>query len=223
MTIPDKIDQQQFDELLKYISVEKQKRVKQHKRPQNALQIITADILIRSIVHKKFKIKNSNIDFKTNEYGKPYLPGFSEFHFNISHSRKWVVCAVDNMPIGIDIEFIRPINFDIARKFFSRTEYNDLFSKSDSERLEYFYELWTLKESYIKAAGKGMAIPLNSFSIQIINGKITIESQTQLTDYYFRKYDIDVDYKLSVCAKNNQFPDNIIHKSFDQLFEEINK
>lgn len=220
--IPCSIQQEYFLKLLKCVSAQKQKLITRQKKPQQAWQKLIADILIRTIIYQKFKIKNSNIDFKVDAYGKPYVPGLCEFHFNISHSNKWIVCATDHMPIGIDIEFIRPVNFNIAKKLFAPEEYNSLLLKSDTERLSYFYDIWTLKESYVKAVGKGiMAIPLNSFYIKFVDGNIILESQLQpVSGYYFKQYKIDPNYKLSVCAKNQLFPKDIIFKNFDKLFEE---
>lgn len=46
----------------------------------------------------------SDIRFSTQEYGKPCIPDLPDAHFNISHSGRWVICAFDSQPIGIDIE-----------------------------------------------------------------------------------------------------------------------
>ena len=66
--------------------------------------------------------------------------------------------------IGVDIEKIQLIDLKVAQRFFSEKEYEDLIAKTSSERIAYFYDLWTLKESLTKTLGIGLTIPLNSFS-----------------------------------------------------------
>ncbi|WP_026485866.1 4'-phosphopantetheinyl transferase family protein [Caldanaerobius polysaccharolyticus] len=215
--IPEKIESIIFDELLKCLPDEKQKRIKRCIRPEIAMQRLVADILVRSLVQKHLSIKNSRIEIKVNNHGKPYIPGADNFHFNISHSHQWVVCAVDDKPIGVDVELIKPVDFNIAKRFFCDEEYKSLMEKDGLERLHYFYTLWTLKESYLKAIGTGMAISLRSFSIKLDGDKITLENPTEFRDCYFMTYDIDANYKLSVCAKNNSFPGRITVKDFNEL------
>ena len=50
---------------------------------------------------------------------KPLLNLFTDFHFNISHSKDWIVWAVDNIPIGVDIEVLRDFNLKIGKKFYT--------------------------------------------------------------------------------------------------------
>ncbi|MGE2643814.1 4'-phosphopantetheinyl transferase family protein, partial [Escherichia coli] len=120
---------------------------------------LIADLLVRSLIIRKYSISNEEIEFKNNLYGKPYLHNFSNFEFNVSHSGDWVVCAVDKFSIGIDVELIKPIEFEIAKSFFAEAEYNDLLSIEPLRKLDYFYDLWTIKESYVKVLGEGLTIP----------------------------------------------------------------
>ncbi len=64
-------------------------------------------------------------------------------------------------------------------------EYETLLNQPDEMRLKYFYMIWTLKESYIKAEGKGLSIPLNSFSISITSNSINIIADDGNTKYNF--------------------------------------
>jgi len=62
---------------------------------------LTAEILIRAVVCSKLGIKNESVKFNRTTYGKPYLEGYDDFHFNLSHSGSWVVCAVSSKPVGM--------------------------------------------------------------------------------------------------------------------------
>ena len=118
---------------------------------------------------------------ETEKKGKPYLVGRKDICFNLSHSGSYVVAAFDTAPVGIDIEEIKSDGKKIAERFFC------------SEEIA-FTELWTRKESYIKAVGEGMRIPLDSFSV--------LEDRMRMDeDFYFRTFSMPEGYVLSVCAK----------------------
>lgn len=69
--------------------------------------------------------------------------------------------------------------------FFSDEEVEDLNTRSLVGKIDYFYDLWTLKESYIKAIGKGLSIPLNSFTIKKNKEEGIIVKQDDLYSSYF--------------------------------------
>nr|WP_244491575.1 4'-phosphopantetheinyl transferase superfamily protein [Paenibacillus jamilae] len=129
------------------------------------------------------------------------------FHFNVSHSGKWVVCAIDDHPLGIDIEQLRPIDFEVGRVCFSDTEYDALMHQDAESRLSYFYDLWTLKESFVKAEGQGLTLPLKSFSFELeTQPSIGFTTEGFTTVYcHFKQYELDPDYKMAVCAAHDDF------------------
>ena len=73
--------------------------------------------------------------------------------------------------IGVDIEYMRPLSsgeyIDLARHFFSPGECATLDSLPESARRQAFFNCWTRKESYIKARGMGLSIPLDSFDVSL--------------------------------------------------------
>lgn len=194
-----------YHRFMKFVGKKKEERILKFRRREDAERTLIGDVFIRTIICDRFHLENRKLTFEYNDFGKPFITNVPDFHYNLSHSGKWVVCAVDYYPLGIDVERIKPIDFSIAERFFSQTEYMDLMEKKEEERLGYFYDLWTLKESYIKARGKGLSLPLSSFSIRKNNATITIESESD-ESWYFMQYPIDPDYKFSVCAGNFHFP-----------------
>ncbi|EJR97188.1 phosphopantetheine-protein transferase domain protein [Bacillus mycoides] len=184
---------------------------------------LIGDLLIRSLVCQKYKMNNEEIKFIYNEYGKPFVQNFSDFHFNISHSGEWVVCATANSNVGIDIERVSDIEaLKLANEFFSEEEFYDLSNMNSDEQINYFFDLWTLKESHIKMIGKGLYIPLNSFSVK--KGSRTLISYTNIPqNFYFRQYNIDPNYKISACATRDELPNEIIIKDFYTIGQNINK
>jgi len=94
--------------------------------------------------------------------------------FNISHTDKLIICAVMlNDDIGCDVENTKR-NTDpllIAERFFSPSEVAELFALPDNKQRSRFFDYWTLKESYIKAWGLGLSIPLADFSFDIAHSQ----------------------------------------------------
>ena len=156
--------------------------------------------------------KIEDINLLQNRYGKIYINN-NCLKFNISHSGEFVICSAGDSINGIDIEKIDAGNLSIAEKFFNSIEYEILLKcKGDI-----FTNIWTLKESYIKALGKGLSIPLESFSVlakDITNIKQFINNVKQLnTDKYinkqlnmwFQEFSIP-GYKIAVCSSNSILP-----------------
>ena len=86
--------------------------------------------------------------------------------FNLAHTRGLVGCAVTTVDVGFDLEETRlPTPLEVAPRFFSPEELARLRRLPPARQPQRFYALWTLKESYIKGRGLGLAIPLDSFSV----------------------------------------------------------
>lgn len=155
---------------------------------------------------------------KTDENGKPFLTNYNR-QFNLSYSKDIITLTTDETPVGIDVEYITPLD-DINKllDFFSEEERHDILKKNKHKRIEYFYELWTLKESYVKALGKGLSCPLNAFSFKIYKNKIILSKAINSeTDWNFRKYGFYQKYKCSICAKHDTFPKDPIYVDVKKL------
>lgn len=221
---PDSIDEKLLSTLTSPISQNKKERIMRFKRREDAYRALVADILIRTMACRFLGIRNTEIKFKESEYGKPYLLNYNDYHFNISHSGDWVVCAIDSRPIGIDVEQIREVDFGIARHFFSKMEYLELSKKTGNNKVAFFYDLWTLKESYIKATGDGFSKEPDSFTIAFGRQGAFIENpkeKTTFQKYYFKQYNIDKNYKMAVCSQNREFPGKVTVVGFRELCDDF--
>ena len=146
---------------------------------------------------------------RTHE-GKPYFQDYPDFHYNISHSGRYVVCGVicggkDPQPIGIDIQEI-PTNpekvLKIADHFFSDEEKESLRALvrggDSSSALLLFCRYWTARESYMKLTGRGLAEPFNSFRPDLDHGRIrTTKSANRI---YLTECNAPEGYCLSVSS-----------------------
>ena len=204
------ISQDQIEQLCEFINIEKKYKIQNYIHKKDKIRTLFGEILIRSIAKEKLNIKNKDIIFNKNEYGKPFLKGYPKFNFNISHSGDFVVCAVDNESIGIDVEEVKAMEYkEIAKRFFNKEEVNYILKEELEQQLDKFYEIWTLKESYIKCRGKGLSIPLESFTIEMSNNTRSISINDKC--YKLKNFDVEAGYKIAVCSLNSQIIDTIIN------------
>ena len=112
--------------------------------------------------------------FAFGEQGKPYLPGQPGLHFSLSHSGTQVLCALSAAELGCDVECPRRYDPGLVRRFFHPDEAAWLFSLTKEEQESAFLRLWTLKESYIKAVGLGLFLPLDAFRVLPESGGYTL-------------------------------------------------
>ena len=153
-----------MNHLLAYLTKEKRDKLKKYRYQEDYLRSLLGEIFIRMKASEYLGVDISKVDIGYNEFGKPYIMEANNFEYNISHSGDWVVCAISNNCVGIDIEKIGKAHLDVAERFFTRSEYELLCEMEDNRVDKAFYRLWTMKESYIKWLGGGLSIPLNSFS-----------------------------------------------------------
>lgn len=175
---------EQYQYLITKIAYDKRKRLEKFRFFEDAERSLIGDILIRTLI-LKYNFNNSKeIVFETNKYGKPYLKGNPNIHYNISHSGIKVVCAICDAPIGVDIEYVKPIDLTIAKRYFTQSEYDFINSTNNVNQKYYrFYSIWTKKEAFIKQQGAGLHIPLKSFDVLDPHSKVFFQSIHQKSNF----------------------------------------
>ncbi len=107
-------------------------------------------------------------EFQVGEFGKPML-STNQLHFNLSHTKQWCLIAIAaDAPVGVDVETVDP-DFDgrrLAAHYFNPDELAQIDTAHDEiQACETFFSLWTCKEALLKADGRGLHLPLTSFSV----------------------------------------------------------
>lgn len=123
---------------------------------------------LKEMCEKKFDYTVDTEFIGKNEYGKPYFTNNDKIHFSISHSADRGVVMIDEHRCGVDIELLREVNYiKIAKRFFTDEESRYLLQteKTDKEKMELFFKIWTGKEAYTKMLGCGLTMRMDSFSI----------------------------------------------------------
>ncbi|MBN1759952.1 MAG: 4'-phosphopantetheinyl transferase superfamily protein [Chitinispirillaceae bacterium] len=150
--------------LLDFVTDECRQRAARFIRHEDRYRCVAGEVLARYAVSRFSGQRDASWRTGKNKFGKPYLLE-SPVHFNVSHSGKWVLCAVDHTEIGVDVEVRRRTDPAVAERFFSTPERHMLAAVNvPEETRSLFFRLWVLKESYIKAIGRGLDCPLDSFA-----------------------------------------------------------
>ncbi|WP_461481238.1 4'-phosphopantetheinyl transferase family protein [Porticoccus sp.] len=145
-------------------------RVLRKLAPEDKQLALATRVLIRAVISAYLGGNPGDWRFDLSPTGKPYLSGAPQpLAFNLSHSGNLVACAIAGQQgIGVDIEDSRvERNFlALARRFFTPQEYTELASLPAAAQANHFYQLWTLKESHLKARGLGLANGLDRYCFQ---------------------------------------------------------
>ncbi|WP_135381649.1 4'-phosphopantetheinyl transferase family protein [Vibrio tasmaniensis] len=172
---PDNVSQ-----LKKRLTADEIAKVERYRMPSSQIQALYVRNYLRTVLSSYSNLMPEAWRFEYGEKGKPRLIEKQQIetglNFNISHSKENLLIAVCQregklLQLGVDIEHARSsTNIDsIMKHYFSDTELTDLLELSKEEQRERFFDLWALKESYIKATGKGLATSLRSFSFDFSN------------------------------------------------------
>jgi 4'-phosphopantetheinyl transferase len=134
--------------------------------------------LLRILLGIYTDIPSTQINFTFNDYGKPSLLSDqnNDLHFNLSHSKNFMsVGFTKHALIGVDVELVKPFkdHLEIAKRFFSANEVEQLLSFPSEKLLNVFYSCWTAKESVIKLSGEGLSYPLKDFDVQLKDLAVT--------------------------------------------------
>jgi 4'-phosphopantetheinyl transferase len=155
--------------LYQILSREEQEAAKNFYFAKDQYSYTIAHGTLRRILSQYLDTPADQICFGEENYGKPIIqsPAQPPLHFNLSHSGDRSLVAVAHLPVGVDIEQIRPnLQYTmLSPHIMSPNEQKAFEQLPDSEKEMHFFRLWTRKEAYIKAIGKGLAHPLQKFTI----------------------------------------------------------
>jgi 4'-phosphopantetheinyl transferase len=178
--------------------------------------------LVRTALSRYAAVRPEEWTFSAGAHGRPQITGplpVPALEFNISHSADLVMLGVTSgRTLGIDAESFEARDADIAGldRYFAPEESAALLALAPAERRRRFFELWTLKESYIKARGMGLAIALDAFRFELTGARgLTLYMRPQLGDspQHWRLWQLDPrpGYLAAVCAaRGEEVPPRII-------------
>lgn len=210
----DEIDDERMHEAYRALFNEQEKRQElQFYFAKDRRRYLVTRALVRIVLSRYQSVSPKDWIFSTNAYGRPEIAnaGMSgaRLSFNISHTHSLIVLGVTRgRALGVDVENIctRAVSIDIADRFFSPAEVAVLAGVPPSQQQARFFEYWTFKESYIKARGMGLSIPLDKFSFHYPHdGAVEIVIHPELKDdparWQFWQFRPMPEYLVAICAE----------------------
>jgi 4'-phosphopantetheinyl transferase len=143
---------------------------------KNRHQYLFAHSLLRVALSRFAPVPCTDWRFEAQAYGKPQItfPPGQTLYFNLSHTDGLVACVIAREPmIGVDAEHLGRGGslMEMARHFFAPAEISLLERTPPAGQREIFFDIWTLKEAYIKARGLGLSLPLDEFAFELAAGR----------------------------------------------------
>lgn len=167
--------------------------------------------LLVSALENEYGIPAAEVRIEKDEKGKPYLEGYSDLYISISHSGPYIACAFGDKPVGVDTEMWKahPKWRRIVDKMHLREREafdracGGAASEEAEEPVEAFCDLWVRKESFLKAIGEGLRIPLYVFDTT----EERVRQELRKEPYFIRNYRVEKEpVSIAVCAGEEKLP-----------------
>ena len=189
-----------------------QKRALKFKRSCDRDRYILVRSILRRLVATYLEIPPHQVEFCYGEKGKPILHALTDdesLEFNVSHSHQMALWGFSRQQaLGVDVEYIKPNHrgLSIAKRFFTTLEYQALCEKSEVEQREFFFQLWTRKESCIKARGDSLFEKIGQLEVPAQDCCVEDWRSLSQEEMYVRDVVLHPDYKASIASFNGHAP-----------------
>jgi 4'-phosphopantetheinyl transferase len=145
--------QEELDAAIAALPEWRREKAMRFKHEQGRKECTFAYLLLCQGLREEYGITERPV-FEYGEHGKPAIVGYPHIHFNISHCREAVICAVSDRPVGVDIESVREYKDSLVNYTMNEREVAQI-AQARRPELE-FIRLWTMKEAVLKWSGTGI-------------------------------------------------------------------
>ncbi|MBI3823177.1 MAG: 4'-phosphopantetheinyl transferase superfamily protein [Planctomycetes bacterium] len=152
------------------LTTDEQDRMARLKHEHDRNLFLLSRGLMRSVLASYLGCRPRDVQFAANNFGKPILQNAPALQFNLTHSRGAAALAVGgSREVGVDIERReRQVEYlALAQRFFTAAEAQHLLNIGEEKRSDAFFAIWTLKEAFVKAIGRGISFPLDAFCFDL--------------------------------------------------------
>ena len=205
--------QQLYSDYRAMLSHTEQQQERRFRFARDRNRYLVTRALVRTVLSRYSPVAPAEWVFAVNEYGRPSITNpqavAAGLSFNVSHTHGLILLAVSaDRTIGVDLENVhaREIHQDLADRFFAPCEASTLRALPADRRRLRFLEYWTFKESYVKARGMGLSIPLHEFWFRLPGDRDVFffcdSSQSgNEARWQFWQFRPTPDYLAAVCAE----------------------
>ena len=199
-------DERLFREKLNLLSPYRQQKVAILKHEKDRLRSLGAGIALDHAL-ETYGLREKSAVYEFGEWGKPALKYQPDIHFSLSHSGDYAVCSIGDRPMGSDIETVRPGRLKVADRFFAEEELRWMYSaEEEAEVTERMFRIWTMKESFVKATGRGISVPFGDFAVLVDeeSGRIRVKHHCNAKFYHMKEYGELAGYRVAVCLEESR-------------------
>ena len=208
--LTDQVTDVEVSEAFRILSVDERHCAERFRFARDRLAYVVAHGLLRCTLSAFVDIPPEAWAFNKSAHGKPALAVQSfapNLSFNLAHTDGLVACVVSRQgSVGVDVECLdrRVEVLKLARRYFSATEARALEGCAEADRHVRFFDLWTLKEAYVKGLGTGLSHPLSTFSFVLdVPASIRFEPphETEASMWRFALFSSGERHRLAVAAQ----------------------
>ena len=202
------VSPQKLAEFKNILSSDELARSDRFKFPVHRDRYIAARGSLRCLLANYLGIAAKDIRFNYGAHGKPEIAD-TQLWFNLSHSEDMAIyCFSASCLVGVDLEYLgKEVNCDhISQRFFSQQEAELIYSLPEAQKKQTFFQLWTAKEAYLKAIGKGLCGGLDKIEVAINSlrkSKIIAIHNNDKTDHnwYLHCFQPQINYIATVATQ----------------------
>lgn len=192
-----------FREKCKLLSPYRQQKIAVLRHEKDQCRSLAAGLLLDHALGI-YGLQEKSTEYEIGEWGKPVMKYHPEICFSLSHSGDYAICTIGDRPLGNDIEKVREGRLKVADRFFAEEELAWLYEvEEEAEKNRRMFRLWTMKESFIKATGRGMSLSLKDFAVHVdeASGRSRVRHCFDGKYYSLREYREIEGYCMAVCCQ----------------------
>jgi phosphopantetheine--protein transferase-like protein len=203
----DEVNPEEFNRFESFLSEQEIAKSRRFRFSKDRKSYTVVHGFLRQMLGSYLEISPETIEFDHGLFGKPSISGYSrKLFFNLSHSSGVSALAFDpEHEIGVDIERIdEKFEYEpIVRHFFTKEEMRYIqHSKEEAEKR--FYEIWTRKEAYLKAVGKGITKDLHVEVLkEKMKGNPATDTDLNQADFLFRTMIFEQQFQITLAMNEH--------------------
>lgn len=178
---------------------QKRERIMRMRSDSDKALALTAHQLLLYAIKSVHGFVPRPADFMLETQGKPFLITSPDIQFSISHSGGMAMCALHDSPVGADIEKRRAVGTGVAERIMTDEELQVYSNAPDKQQL--FFQIWTLKEAYVKYSGAGLGLSMRTFTAYPAGSDVVTD-----TSCTFWTTQPAPGYQAAVCARHAMPP-----------------
>ena len=197
--------------LKQLLSEDEKQRAQRYRTPTLQNNFIINRAILRLLLSRYTQINPQQMAFAYSQKGKPCLiNNSSKVNFNLSHKNNDTIYGFSRLNLGVDIEIVneKVKVLEIAQRFYTEAEYKHMTKLTQPEQSTYFFELWTAKESYLKAIAEGLSGGLDSINLSKQKNQrgwqieLVDQSSAESCLWQIQTINFEQDYFLSWAVKD---------------------